>query len=482
MNKMRNNKLVIGSFFMLSLFASCSKVIDVKETDFIGGDVALKTVDNVESGIIGAYSAMNVEMGILLNSVFADEVRVAEFYNAATVHEWQYASTDISLRDSYTAFPLYYRIIDRVNRVLEALPNVKATTTAQEATKARVKGEALFLRAFAHFELYRFYSNSADGAALALAYMETPSLAPAARITVAPFFVKLNADLAAAKSLVPAANTDIYRASKHAVTALQARAALYTKDYANAATYATEYIAAFPLASKTNFPKIWKDTDNSEMAFKLSRTTTAGGRIGSLYRGTSASAANIGTVTWRPTQALLNTYDQVNDIRYAAYFFEEPLLKASSSRNGSAILINKYAGTAYGTAGELLADAKVFRTGEMYLIRAEARAETGDLTGAAADLNALRAARINNYTNDASFATKGEVIDAVMSERFKELPYEGHRFFDAKRRNLAITRLAVDAQGTALTLSAGNFRFLLPIPNTEIQANPLMVQNPGYSN
>ena len=199
MNKMRNNKLVIGSFLMLSLFASCSKVIDVKETDFIGGDVALKTVDNVESGIIGAYSAMNVEMGILLNSVFADEVRVAEFYNAATVHEWQYASTDISLRDSYTAFPLYYRIIDRVNRVLEALPNVKATTAAQEATKNRVKGEALFLRAFCHFELYRFYSNTADGAALALAYMETPSLSPVARMTVTPFFAKLNADLAAAK-------------------------------------------------------------------------------------------------------------------------------------------------------------------------------------------------------------------------------------------------------------------------------------------
>jgi len=481
MNKMRNNKLVIGSFLMLSLFASCSKVIDVKETDFIGGDVALKTVDNVESGIIGAYSAMNVEMGILLNSVFADEVRVAEFYNAATVHEWQYASTDISLRDSYTAFPLYYRIIDRVNRVLEALPNVKATTAAQEATKARVKGEALFLRAFAHFELYRFYSNTADGAALAVAYMETPSLTPVARITVAPFFVKLNADLAAAKSLVPATNTDIYRASKHAVTALQARAALYAKDYANAANFATEYIAAFPLASKTNFPAIWKDANNSELAFKLSRTTTAGGRIGGLYRGTSANAANIGTITWRPTQALLNAYDQVNDLRYAAYFFEEPVLKASSSRNLSAILINKYAGTTYGTPTELLADAKVFRTGEMYLIRAEARAETGDLTGAAADINALRAARINNYTN-ASFAAKGDVIDAVMSERFKELPFEGHRFFDAKRRNLPITRLAVDAQGTALTLSAGNFRFILPIPNTEIQANPLMVQNPGYTN
>ena len=200
-----------------------------------------------------------------------------------------------------------------------------------------------------------------------------------------------------------------------------------------------------------------------------------------MYRGTSANASNIGTITWRPSSALLAAYNPTTDIRYSTYFFDEPLLKANASRSANSILINKYAGTAYGTPGELLADAKVFRTGEMYLIRAEAKAETGDLTGAAADLNTLRAARISSYVNE-SFATKDALITAIMTERFKELPFEGHRFFDAKRRNLPITRLAADAQGTALSLPAGNFRFLLPIPNSEIQANPLMVQNPGYTN
>lgn len=481
MNKMRKNKLVIGSFLMLSLFASCTKVIDVKETDFIGGDVALKTVANVESGIVGAYASMNVEMGILLNSVFADEVRVAEFYNAATVHEWQYGSTDISIRDNFTAFPMYYRTIDRVNRVLAALPNAKAANATEEALKNRIRGEALFIRAFCHFGLYQFYSNTSDGSALALAYMETPDLLPQARITVAPYMAKLNADLVAAKALVPATNADIARASRHAVTGLQARVALYMKDYTNAAAFATEYITAFPLATKTNFPRIWRDTDNSEVAFKLIRTTTAGGRIGTLYRATSANATTIGTVTWRPTQALLNSYDQVNDIRYAAYFFDEPLLRASTARSLASVLINKYAGTTYGTPTELLADGKVFRTGEMYLIRAEARAELNDLTGAAADLNTLRDARINGYTA-ASFSSKGDLITAIMNERFRELAYEGHRFFDAKRRNLPIIRLAVDAQNNKTVLESGNFRFLLPIPNSEIQANPLMVQNPGYTN
>jgi len=479
---MKNSKLVIGSFLMLSLFAaSCSKVIDVKETDFIGGDIALKTVANNEQGIIGAYAGMNVEMGILLNATLTDEVKVAEFYNAATTHEWQYASTDIGLRDNFTAFPLYYRIIDRVNRVLQALPKVTAANATEAALKDKLKGEALFLRAFCHFELYRYYSNSAVGTDLALAYMETPSLEPQARITVAPFFAKLNADIAAAKPLLPAVTTDIYRANQNAATGLQARIALYTKDYANAVTFATAYISALPLATMANFPLIWTDANSSEVAFKLSRTSSIGGKIGSLWRGTSASATNIGTITWKPSDKLWDSYDKVNDVRFNAYFKDEAAL-VTAGRAANSRLIKKYAGTAYATAGENVADAKVFRTGEMYLIRAEAKAETGDLAGAAADLNALRAARITGYVN-AVFPTKDGLITAIMDERFKELPYEGHRFWDAKRRNLPITRLAADApNAAAMLLPAGNFRFLLPIPNSEIQANSLIQQNPGYTN
>jgi len=74
---MKKSIIILGSLFMLLMVTSCKKVIDVKETDFIGGDIALKTVANNQQGIIGAYAAMNIEMGILLNSVFADEVKVA---------------------------------------------------------------------------------------------------------------------------------------------------------------------------------------------------------------------------------------------------------------------------------------------------------------------------------------------------------------------------------------------------------------------
>ncbi|MES2777108.1 MAG: RagB/SusD family nutrient uptake outer membrane protein [Bacteroidota bacterium] len=477
---MKKNNIVVFGLACLS-FTACNKIVETKETDAIVGDIALKTVANNQQGIIGAYAAMNTEMGILFNSVVADEVKVAEFYNSATVHEWQYTSTDITVRDNFTAFPLYYRIIDRVNRVLRALPAAVSSGAADDALKLRLKGEALFLRAFCHFEMYRYYSNSAVASDPALAYMEVPSLDPYGRITVGEYFTKLKADLADAKLLLPNNLTDKYRANLLSAAGLQARVSLYLKEWTAASTFASEYITGLPLSPIAQFGGIWTDANSNEVAFKLSRTPSLGGKIGSLYRGTSAITSgvlNIGTVTWKPSDKIWNSYDQTNDVRFAAYFKTEPLLTTPRSPR----LINKYGGTAYATAGENVADAKVFRTGEMYLIRAEAKAELNDLAGAAADINALRAARINLYTN-ITYASKDAAITDIMNERFKELAYEGHRFFDLKRRNLPVERLASDAPNAlSTTLPAGNFRFLLPIPNSEIQANPLIKQNTGYTN
>lgn len=473
---MKKNKLIIFSFLLLSL-AGCKKVMDVTETDFIGGDIALKTVANNEQGIIGAYSNMNLEMSVLLNSTLADEVRVADFYNAATTHEWQYGPADVGLRDNFTAFNLFYRTIDRANRVLGALPNAVSSGAADDALKLKLRGEALFLRAFCHFELYRFYSNSSVATDLAMAYMETPSLAPTSRITVGPYFVKLKADMAEAKKLLPNSLVDVSRANALAVSGLQARVALYLKEYTDAVTYSSEYIAGLPLSPRSQFSGIWTDANKNESALIFVRTT-ATSRMGSLYRGTSASASNIGTITWRPSDKLWNSYDQVNDIRFASYLKDEPLLPSNRS---STRLVYKYAGTTYGTSAENVANQKVMRTGEMYLIRAEAQAENNNLVAAAQDLNDLRAARITGYV-PVALATKDAAITAILDERFKELAFEGHRFWDLKRRNLPVSRLLADApNAAAATLAAGNYRFLLPIPDPEIKANPVIQQNAGYN-
>jgi hypothetical protein len=115
----------------------------------------------------------------------------------------------------------------------------------------------------------------------------------------------------------------------------------------------------------------------------------------------------------------------------------------------------------------------------MYLIRAEAKAES---TGQGAeDLNTLRNARINNYT-DVIFPDKPSLINAVMMERFKELAFEGHRFYDLRRRNIPVQRLpedAVNASGAVL-LNPSQAQYVFPIPATEVLINKNTVQNPNY--
>lgn len=461
--------------------SSCKKLLEIKESDAIAGEAALRTVTFVEQAVIGAYAGLGVEMSILLNSTLSDEVATAgEFYNAATTHEWQYGNTDVGIRDNFTAINPNYTIINRVNTALAALPGADSTKVGDEVKRRILRGEALFLRAYAHFELFRYYCANYDADGLAMPYMETSTIVPQARIKMGPYFQKLNADLTEAKGLLPNNLTDLNRATVAAANALHARVALYQRDWVNAETYASAVISAVPLASRANFPGIWTDANTNEVVMRLIRTTQVGGRIGSLFRGVSANASNVGTVTWRPSNKLWDSYDQANDVRFTSYLRDEPLLTAASRQSR---VVFKYWGTGIATTNENVNNGKVFRVAEMYLIRAEARAEQNKVSGAnsaESDLNTLRAARINGYTNEV-FSNKDAVITAIITERFKELPFEGHRFFDLKRRGLPVQRLVSDAPNAgATTLSANNFRFSLPIPQVEMLANPLMVQNAGY--
>jgi hypothetical protein len=474
-------KFFLPAILLIAMF-SCKKLTNVQETDFIDASKALKTVENNESAIIGAYAGLQIEMGVLLNGELSDELKTSgEFYNSITTHEWQYGAADIVIRDNYTAIASYYPIIDRVNRVLTYVATADSTRAGDNTLRLRLRGEALFIRAFCHFELFRYYGGNYDPEGLAMPYVMTPSLGPIAREKMSAYFQKMNADITEAKTLLPNNLTDLNRANRLAVSGLQARIALYQKDWQGAITFSTEYINAIPLSPRASFTGIWTDANNNELAWKLKRSPTLNpyAKIGSLYRNTSTTTT-IGTVFWIPSSKLWDSYDQTNDIRFSAYMKTEPMLTAASRQPR---LITKYAGTAYGTSGENVADAKVFRTAEMYLIRAEARAELGNFTGANSaetDVNDLRSARINSYT-PVTFASKAEAIDAIVLERFKELAFEGHRFWDLKRRVLPVQRIGADAPtSTGATLAAGNFRFILPIPEIEMQSNNLMVQNPGY--
>lgn len=474
-------KYILISASLISL-SSCESLLNIKETDFIAGETALRTVKNNESLIIGAYASLGTEMAMRLNMVVSDEIKPGEFYASQSTHEWKYNYDDVSIRDNYTATTGHYQIIDRANRVLTALPNAVEEGASDAQLKNRIKGEALFLRAYTHFELFRYYCGNYDANGLGMPYMEVSSLETFERLKMGDYFQKLVRDITDAKGLLPDNLTDKSRANKLAATALQARIALYMRNWTDAITYSSEYINALPLSPRSAFADIWTDKNTNEVAFKLPRT----GKFGTFFRGvftknTQGALVAPGQMSWLPSDKIWKSYDST-DVRFSTYLIDEPIFKKAGRPSK---IVNKFAGGPYGADNEMVTDMKVFRTAEMYLIRAEAKAETNAISGAnsaEADLNALRAARIMGYQN-VTLSSKDMAINAIMDERFKELVFEGHRFWDLKRRGMAVQRLASDTPSAdGSTLSANNFRFTLPIPQPEMLANRKMVQNPGYSN
>jgi len=449
-------------FSLLIISASCTK-LDMKPTDTIDPSKAFRNIGDINMGLIGAYALLDNTM-IINNSIVADEAMLPTENTVSNTdaYRWIYTGSSGSVTALYST---YYTAIDRINRTLAGMDLITLTGT-EVAAGDQYRGELLALRAFMHFELLRAYAASYQNGALGVTYLNKSTFDFLARDNFETTVSGAKADLAAAKNLIPASFTDKSRITRIAVSAIQARLALYEKNWNDAITYSTEVITALPLATRTQFPAIWTDASETEIAWKAKRVATDS-RTGDVYFRQSG-----GIVLYAPSFKLINTFDKVNDVRYPAY------IKFDATRTGtkSQYLVNKYAGT---TSVPGLADIKLFRTGEMYLIRAEAKAEsTGD---GAADLNALRAARITGYTS-AAFADKDALITAIYNERFKELAFEGHRFFDLRRRNLPVQRLpedAINASG-AVTLLPTKAQYTFPLPAQELAINKNAIQNPNY--
>lgn len=460
-------KTISKYIFLLAplIIFSCKKQIDLKPIDTIDGSKAYRNLSDINLGIIGAYAILGTS-DITNNSLVSDECMLpTENLNGGGIatHRWQYDGSNGTIT---AAFNENYVAIDRVNRALTAL-DIIVTSPGEQSLKDQYRGELLALRAYCHFELIRNFASKYEAGGLGVAYMEQSIISLPARLSFEATIAKVKADLAAAKPLLSSTFTDKTRITKIAIPAIQARVALYEKNWDDAVTYSTEAINLLPLATKTQFPLIWKDQSDAEVFWKLKRATASDGLIGAFYFDAR------GFVLYAPSLKLVNQFDKINDIRFPAY------IKVDNNRGAGKVpnLVNKYAGVA--TAS--LADIKLYRTGEMYLIRSEAYAEKNMLTEGGNDLNALRVARINGYTNQ-TFASKTLLIDAIIAERFKEFAFEGHRFYDLRRRNLSIMRDPADAINAfgAVLLTPSQAQYAFPLPDGEIKANPNMQQNPLY--
>ncbi len=120
----------------------------------------------------------------------------------------------------------------------------------------------------------------------------------------------------------------------------------------------------------------------------------------------------------------------------------------------------------------------LLRISELYLIRAEARAELNNLSGALQDLNIIH--RRAGLT-DISLTTPEEIKNAILNERQVELFCElGHRWLDMKRSGTIDSIMPDVVLSKTGTDSWQSYKQWFPLPATDIRLAPQIIQNTGY--
>ncbi|OMP31599.1 RagB/SusD family nutrient uptake outer membrane protein [Mangrovimonas sp. DI 80] len=464
----------ISKYLLLALllgFAySCENAYNVDPDDEILEENSFTNVDDLERGVYGVYAGISGSNIIGWSSRFSDDCRIGETNRGQgiQVHRW---SINPGTDEVGSLWGNMYNVIARTNRLLEAIDKISPLNEEEEAAMQRIKAECLAIRAMQHFDLMRLYAQDYESASLAVPIIDGVYVFEQfPRNTVGEVFGFVKTDLAEAYNLLSASYTDNTRFTKTGIAALRARVALYEKDYASAISFATQVINASPLATSSEFQGVFTDQVETEVVFKLARTT-GDGSVGTLFTDTN------GDVFFNLSYGLYYHMAQngfTNDIRTYVN-----IDVANFDENN--LMVGKYLGS---DANFGLNDIKVFRTGEQYLIRAEAYARTGSLDLAAADVQTLRNARVvpGGEAVTVSYNNVSNAVNDILGERRFELAFEGHRSFDLRRYGLGVNRNADDCSQAAdpCALDATDYRMALPIPSAEIFANDVIQQNNQY--
>lgn len=374
----------------------------------------------------------------------------------------------------------HYQAINRANQALQFLPQL---SNADANLRARLAGEAKFLRAFSYFTLVRSFGGVPLVDHVPVAGNEEDRMMTLKRKSKEEIYALIEKDLNDAISVLPDKSVytgnNIGRASKGAAYALLAKVSLYQRKWQQVVDNCN-LVTGYSLTP--NFRDIYKVSgeNNQESIFEiqgLGGQATPGIRQYSQVQG-ARGAGGWGWGFNTPSQNLVDAFNSEGDTerRNATIIFRNSTLY-DGRVVPSTVAAPYYNYKAYSSAfsGGDYSDTNIryLRYSEVLLMKAEALNELGQTSQAASLVNQVRTRAGLSNTPAAS---QTDMRNAIWKERRLEFAFEHDRWFDLIRTGQAQSAMAADGK----TFIVGKHE-LFPIPNSFIiESKGLSSQNPGY--
>ena len=465
---MKNDKL-FWNRGLAALLNLCIAVMVLACADFVEVDLpsnqqtgtsVFQELKTAEAALTNIY-AIQREEGLLSGSasgisnafsLYADELELNETASGSAA---EFATHTLSPATPLiqTMWANTYQSIYATNAVIEGL--VESTSLTPEQRDPLV-GEAFFLRG-----LLYFYLNQLFGA---IPYVTTTDYTANSRIEKSDAATVTNlilADLEQATNLLPEnySNTERTRPNRFVAQLVSARVHLYAEHWEQAASLASSVINSGLYSLNVPIDEVFKRTSAATLwQFKPEQPGYNTYEAQSFILLTAPPTGNA------LREAFLNSFE-AGDLRVENWM--------GSVSDGTSTWYFPYKYQEYSPTKTSQEYSKVIRLAEAYLIRAEAQLRKNDFSGARDDLNHTRS---RAGLPALSTLDPNVLEDALVYERKAEFFTEyGHRWFDLKRWGRAEALLENLKPGWGIS------SYLLPLPETELQANPnLLPQNPGY--
>lgn len=428
---------------------SCSDFLDQKPDNYISDAAVIKTLSSAKAALNGAYhdlASTSYYGGVYFDAgvnLAADNVT----WTGSLNYYYDFDTHQYSAENQLLSYA-WYAIYATVNQTNQVIDKVTVLNDGSESERRRIIAEATVIRSLAFFDLARTWGNIP----VVKQATSSPTQFDGVKQTKAKDVYRLVVDDVLAIYNDLSELSDRVHVTRSAADAFLARVYLYLEQWDKAEQYASKVIDNGNYTLGT-IRDLIDNKETAESIWELAYSSSFTNQQSTYWRSPDQG----GRHEWGPSKELVQ-------------LLADPTVggdrKAFYQDFSSAQVPDYFVGTLYHRS-TLDDDVIIFRLAEQYLIRAEARANQQNVSGALSDLNIIR--RRANVSEIVDVASTQELLNLIADERRVELALEPHRWFDLIRTGKAESVLGIKTYQT-----------LFPIPYNDIQADKDLVQNDNY--